>query len=86
MSKDFVENIISVVFWILFAVSIVLFLWYVFGSSPTADQIIITWLSILTTQFFKIQYVLGKHSEQIKNLDQKLEKGLSEIKELIKSK
>jgi len=83
MAEDIIDKILSIMFWIFLVISIVLILWRVFGSSPLLDQIVAALATGLFFEFLRLERTVARHSEQIKNLDQKVEKGFNELRTLI---
>ncbi len=54
----------DIILWILFALSIAVGLWYLFGNSPTFEQAL---LVVIITFLFKIQYDLAVNKMEMKN-------------------
>jgi len=52
-------KIIDIIIWILFIISIIVSLWYIFGHSPTFEQalliLIITFLFTINTRLIKLE-------------------------------
>ena len=61
-------SIYEVLFWIFFAIAIITILWYIFGSSPTLEQVL---LILILTFLFKIQATTISNGVEIKNLRKK---------------
>lgn len=55
----------DIIIWVLFIISIVVVLWYIFGSSPTIEQAI---LILIVTFLFKIQANMTSNNTELKNL------------------
>ena len=78
-----IDKVLGVVFWIFVILTVILVLWKVFGSSPLIDQVIAALAPALFVEFLRIERKLVRHEVQIKNLEQQMEKGFSELKALI---
>lgn len=70
-------EIADIILWILFILSIAISLWYLFGDSPTLEQII---LAFLFTSIFSIVINVSKDSVKINYI----EKEMKDLKQGIK--
>ncbi len=76
-------KIMEILLWILFIVSVVMALWYLFGSSPTLEQsLLLLILTMSITTLVKVS-VFGT---KFKNLEISFIKLVSDFKEHIKHK
>ncbi len=67
-------KISDIIIWILFIASIIMFIWYIFGNSPSFEQMILVLiLTILFTSSIKLTNVamklnfLGKRFDRLEN-------------------
>ena len=58
----------DIIIWVLFILSLLVFLWFVFGNSPTFEQTI---LAIAITFLFTIGVKIGGFGEKINSLERK---------------
>ncbi len=73
----------DIIIWILFIISVLIALWYLFGSSPTFEQaILVLILTLLITNIAETKEIKTK----LENLTISFRKLASDLKEHIKHK
>ena len=74
----------DIIIWVLFIITIIVSIWYVFGSSPTLEQalliLIITILFTQTTKISNIEARLGLIEKRFNNLERSFIKLVNDFK------
>jgi len=63
------KALLNILFWIFFAIAVILFIWKLVGSTPTVDLILISILAGLVVKIYSsledIKEKLGDHSRHL---------------------
>ncbi len=74
----------DIIIWVLFIITIIVSIWYIFGSSPTLEQalliLIITILFTQTTKISNIEARLGLIEKRFNNLERSFIKLVNDFK------
>ena len=61
----------DIIIWILFVLSIIIFLWFVFGNSPTFEQTI---LVLSVTFLFTLGFKLGGFGARLEHMERRFDR------------